>query len=102
MLSHESYRSLYRDDFAFIPSTILSIFFFILTKLINLVLNAVDKPELSHLRNVIVFPRTGMRPIADQCSGGDLDGDKFFVCWDPKLMPNDSILDEVRSATKKE
>lgn len=29
----------------------------------------------------------GHRPHADECSGGDLDGDKFFVTWDNNLIP---------------
>jgi regulator of nonsense transcripts 1 len=38
-------------------------------------LKAVDRPELSHLRDCIVFAVKGERPAADQMSGGDLDGD---------------------------
>jgi hypothetical protein len=37
---------------------------------------AVDKPELSHLNDCIIFPIRGKRPSADLMSGGDLDGDK--------------------------
>ncbi|CAG8493686.1 4830_t:CDS:10 [Dentiscutata heterogama] len=33
---------------------------------------AVDVPQLSHLKN---------------CSGGDLDGDEFFVCFDERIFP---------------
>ena len=36
----------------------------------------VEKPELSHLTDCIVFPVQGKRPSADMMSGGDLDGDK--------------------------
>ncbi len=65
-------------------------------------LRAVDKPELSHLSDCIVFSTRGPRPAADMMSGGDLDGDtcKFkgsrsvpaliwlvFVCWDKDLIP---------------
>jgi hypothetical protein len=39
-------------------------------------LRAVDKPELVHLTDCIIFPVKGKRPAADQMSGGDLDGDK--------------------------
>ena len=35
----------------------------------------VDRPELSHLVDCIVFPTRGKRPSADLMSGGDLDGD---------------------------
>ena len=38
--------------------------------------SVVDKPELSHLIDCIVFPVRGKRPSADMMSGGDLDGDK--------------------------
>lgn len=49
-------------------------------------LNAVDKPELRHLFNVVVFPSTGNRPLCNMMAGGDLDGDVYFVCWDQELM----------------
>jgi hypothetical protein len=38
-------------------------------------LKAIDKPELSHLSDCIVFSTKGPRPAADMMSGGDLDGD---------------------------
>lgn len=38
-------------------------------------LRLVDRPELSHLVDCIVFPIKGKRPSADMMSGGDLDGD---------------------------
>ncbi|KAL9117135.1 MAG: hypothetical protein Q9187_006333, partial [Circinaria calcarea] len=36
---------------------------------------AVERPELAHLVDCIVFPTWGKRPSADLMSGGDLDGD---------------------------
>ncbi|KAL4932417.1 RNA dependent RNA polymerase-domain-containing protein [Aspergillus undulatus] len=51
-------------------------------------LRAVDRPELAHLTDCVVFSVKGGRPAADQMSGGDLDGDTFFVCWDPDLVPS--------------
>lgn len=36
----------------------------------------VDRPELSHLVDCIVFSTRGKRPAADLMSGGDLDGDQ--------------------------
>jgi RNA dependent RNA polymerase. len=35
----------------------------------------VERPELSHLVDCIVFSTKGKRPAADMMSGGDLDGD---------------------------
>ncbi|EME87083.1 uncharacterized protein MYCFIDRAFT_202751 [Pseudocercospora fijiensis CIRAD86] len=49
---------------------------------------AVDKPELHHLRDVVVIPTTGDRDLANMCSGGDLDGDDFMVIWDPNFIPH--------------
>ncbi|KAL7784895.1 RNA dependent RNA polymerase domain-containing protein [Trichoderma ceciliae] len=51
-------------------------------------LDVVEKPELAHLVDCIVFPTTGRRPTADMMSGGDLDGDQFFVTWDPDIIPS--------------
>jgi hypothetical protein len=48
---------------------------------------AVDHPQLHYLRNVIVFSQFGDRPLPSQLGGGDLDGDKFVVVWDPTLFP---------------
>lgn len=36
---------------------------------------AVERDELSHLVDCIIFPTRGARPAADLMSGGDLDGD---------------------------
>ncbi|CAK7201972.1 hypothetical protein SEUCBS139899_004688 [Sporothrix eucalyptigena] len=51
------------------------------------VVEAVNVPALHHLRDVVVFPRAGDRDIPSMCSGGDLDGDDYFVFWDERLLP---------------
>ena len=68
------------------------------------VLNAVVVPQLKHIVNCIVFPNHGTRPHSDgmiftviythsansrdsEIAGSDLDGDQYFVCWDPQLIP---------------
>ncbi|KAM0356082.1 hypothetical protein ACHAPU_000476 [Fusarium lateritium] len=51
------------------------------------VVEAVDCPALHGLRDVVVFPATGDRPVPNMLSGGDLDGDDFFVIWEPSLIP---------------
>jgi hypothetical protein len=36
-------------------------------------------PELEHYRNVVVFSSKGSFPLAQKLSGGDYDGDRFWV-----------------------
>ncbi len=38
------------------------------------------------LKNVIVFPINGDRPHPLEMSGGDLDGDTFWICNDKDLI----------------
>ncbi|GKU18479.1 unnamed protein product [Fusarium langsethiae] len=52
------------------------------------VVEAVNCEALHHLKDVVVFPSTGDRPVPNMLSGGDLDGDDFFVIWDPSLIPS--------------
>lgn len=52
------------------------------------VMKAVKQPKLDHLTNCVVFPQKGIRPITSMISGGDLDGDLYFVSWDERLLPS--------------
>ncbi|KAF5585164.1 qde-1 RNA-dependent RNA polymerase [Fusarium pseudocircinatum] len=49
---------------------------------------AVFKPELRHFKNVVMFSSLGDEPLANKLSGGDYDGDKAWICWDPDIVDN--------------
>lgn len=42
---------------------------------------------LSHMVDCIVFPSQGEVPHTYECSGSDLDGDLYSVCWAEELFP---------------
>jgi hypothetical protein len=50
-------------------------------------LRAVYRKELAHLVDCVVFAGKGLRAAPSMTSGGDLDGDKFLICWDPDIVP---------------
>ncbi|KAJ3541918.1 hypothetical protein NMY22_g3700 [Coprinellus aureogranulatus] len=47
---------------------------------------AVDKPGLHNLVDVIVLSTKGTRRAADWLAGGDYDGDKAMIVWQPELV----------------
>ncbi|GAM20144.1 hypothetical protein SAMD00019534_033190, partial [Acytostelium subglobosum LB1] len=49
-------------------------------------LEAVDVPALHHLLDVVVFAARGSVPDFKQCSGSDLDGDRYFCCFDQDML----------------
>lgn len=49
-------------------------------------LEAVDIGTFHNLKNVIVFPMNGPRPHPTEMSGGDLDGDTFWISRHPDLI----------------
>ncbi|CAF1163510.1 unnamed protein product [Rotaria sordida] len=49
-------------------------------------LNAVNVPALHDLKNVIVFPMNGEQSHPAEMSGGDLDGDIFWVSHEQRLL----------------
>ena len=47
----------------------------------------IDCPALHYLKDLIVFSKKGNRPVFNQCSGSDLDGDIFYLSWAKALIP---------------
>ena len=40
------------------------------------------------MKNVIVFSKKGKRPTFNKLSGGDLDGDRYFVLFNDYITSN--------------
>ena len=51
------------------------------------IVKLVDRKELHYLKDVIVFSQRGDRPLFNQCSGSDLDGDIYMISWNKDLIP---------------
>ncbi|KAL5544244.1 hypothetical protein UlMin_008028 [Ulmus minor] len=53
------------------------------------VLEAIFDVQLEEkgLVDCLIFPQKGKRPHPNECSGGDLDGDLYFISWDTDLIP---------------
>jgi hypothetical protein len=47
---------------------------------------AVWKRELRALKDVIVFSSKGNYPLAKKLSGGDYDGDRAWICFEPAIV----------------
>jgi RNA-dependent RNA polymerase len=65
------------------------------------IVKAINKPELQHMKNVVVFPQTGDRDIPGMCSGGDVDGDDYLVIWDKALLPKEWNLEPMNFTIEK-
>jgi hypothetical protein len=44
-----------------------------------------DIPKFENYKNVVIFPQQGPRPHPNEISGGDLDGDLYYVFYDDEL-----------------
>ena len=54
------------------------------------VVDAISPPlgsPLLKLRNCVAFSQKGNRDLPSQLSGGDLDGDRYYVIWDEAARP---------------
>ena len=47
---------------------------------------AVYHRALARYKDVVIFPSKGKRALADKLSGGDYDGDKVWICWEPQIV----------------
>lgn len=49
--------------------------------------NVPYESPLQHLHNCVVFSQKGKRDLPSMLSGGDLDGDRYYVIWDEEAAP---------------
>ncbi len=63
------------------------------------VVESVDVKQLRHMVDCVVFPATGARPLTNMCSGSDLDGDLYFICWDSMLLPVETNVEPMDYTT---
>ena len=71
-----------------------------------MILKSIETEKLNHMINVIVFLACGNRPIHNEISGGDLDGDSYFVSWNIYLISsikikNISSLEDFKPSSNK-
>ena len=55
---------------------------------------------------IFAFPREGCKPLPELIANGDLDGDRYFVCWEEEIISNiqaetleDVLIDSVQDQT---
>jgi hypothetical protein len=49
--------------------------------------NVPEDSPLLNLANCIVFSQKGDRDLPSKLSGGDLDGDRYYIFWDERAKP---------------
>jgi hypothetical protein len=47
---------------------------------------AVYSDQLTYIQNVIVFSTRGSYSLVEKMSNGDYDDDRFWICWEPRLI----------------
>ncbi|KCZ77789.1 hypothetical protein H311_01196, partial [Anncaliia algerae PRA109] len=62
------------------------------------IVKGVNRKELYHYKEVLVFSKKGKRPIFNMCSGSDLDGDLFIISWEKSLTPLRNVASDEYSS----